>query len=303
MVFSPGVVVFNFQVLEFSVIIRDRMLKNQHSNTLTVCKELNGRRLDFVIAYLTGLSRRESRRMVENGSVLLNRMRETFPSRKLRTGDRIAIVESDSTAAIDPEIIYEDDAIIVVNKPTGLLTLKMESETGQALTDILAKMGKSVFPVHRLDRDTSGIIIFAKTQQAREFMIEEFRKRRVDKKYIGVVDGILKDSKGVIKGKIGSTGEFAETHFKVLRVLKNATMVEFVPKTGRTHQLRLQFFEIGHPVVGDKKYYRKKSTIIFPRQALHSYKIHFLHPRTNKRVCFTAPVPEDILQLINYLAN
>ncbi len=279
------------------------MMKCEHSKTLIVLSDINDRRLDFAIAYLTGLSRKESRRVVENGRVLLNGTKETFPSKRVNTGDRISILQFGFTEEHKPVIIYKDDLIIVVNKPAGILTMRQEYESGRTLADMLEKMGKIVFPVHRLDRDTSGLIVFARTQQSRDFLVEEFRRRRVNKRYIGVVEGLLKHTEGAIKGKIGKTGEFAETYYRVLKKLKNATVVEFIPRTGRTHQLRLQFFEIGHPIVGDKKYYRKKSTIIFPRHALHSHRLTFLHPGTKRWVRFTAPLPDDMRQLINNLAG
>ncbi len=282
------------------------MLKkiNLSRRLFTVIEELAEKRLDYVISFFTDLSRREAKEVVENGLVLVNNKLITFPSKKIKRGDRIVILEAAEEQNGEPEIIYEDDQIMVINKPSNLLTVKIGSEKGFALNEILQKKGKEVYPVHRLDRETSGAIIFAKTIKARDFLIGEFKNRKVNKTYIGVVEGILSAKSGILKGEIKKTKEYAETYYEVIKTLKNATLLKLMPKTGRTHQLRLQLADIGHPVIGDKKYYNiKKTRIFFNRQALHSYKINFIHPETKRWVSFTAPICEDIKKLIDKLSR
>ncbi|MGB9720999.1 MAG: RluA family pseudouridine synthase [bacterium] len=275
---------------------------NTTRKIFSVPAELDGRRLDHIMPFFTDLSRKEAKKIVEKGFVLVNGRLITFPSKKIKGGDKIIILEAEESVVPEPEILYEDDFIVIVNKPSDLLTEKIGSEKGNALSELLAKKGRVIYPVHRLDRDTSGVIIFAKTINARDFLIEEFKNQKVNKTYIGVVEGVLYQKNGTIKGMIQKTREYAETHYEVTKILKGATLLRLIPKTGRTHQLRLQLAQIGHPVIGDKKYYNiKRTQIFFKRQALHSYKISFIHPKTKRWVAFSAPIPEDIKGLIEDL--
>ncbi len=268
----------------------------------TVIEELAERRLDYVLSFFTDLSRKEAKKIVENGLVLVNNKLITFPSKKIKKGDKIIILEAEEELAAEPEIIYEDEHIIVVNKPSGLLTEKISSEKGTALSEILKNKGRIVYPVHRLDCETSGVIIFAKTGSAKQFLIDEFRNRRLNKTYIGIVEGIIHRQMGILKGELRRIKEYAETHYEVLQVLKSATLLKLMPRTGRTHQLRLQLAQIGHPIIGDKKYYNiKRTKIFFKRQALHSYRINFIHPETKRWVAFSAPIPDDLKRLIEDL--
>lgn len=271
-----------------------------------VTPEMAEKRLDYVIAQFADLPRHRARQIVEQGIVLVNNKRVTFPSKKLKKGDRIAIIDTGLQVKSLPEvkILWEDDYVMIVNKPVGLLTEKIGSEKGIAISEIFAQKNKIVYPVHRLDRETSGVMIFAKTIQIRDFLIEEFKASKVNKTYIGIVEGILKNKKGVLKGRIKKSGEYAETHYQVIKFFKNATMIRLMPKTGRTHQLRLQLAQIGHPIIGDKRYYNiKKTRIVFKRQALHAWKVSFLHPQIKRWVTFSAPIPEDIKKLIKNLEH
>ncbi|MEO0128754.1 MAG: RluA family pseudouridine synthase [candidate division WOR-3 bacterium] len=273
--------------------------------SFTVQSELGERRLDYAISFFTDLSRKEAREIIENGLVLVNGMRKTFPSTKVKKGDKIIILEYNKIPILyEPAILYEDEQIIIVNKPSGFLTEKIGREKGAAMNEILKNKDRNVYPVHRLDRETSGVMVFAKNENARDFLIEEFRSRKINKIYIGVVEGMLGQKNGVLKGLIQKTKEYAETHYEVMKILKNATILKLMPKTGRTHQLRLQLAQIGHPIIGDKKYYNiKKTKLFFHRQALHSYKINFVHPETKRWVSFTAPIPLDMKELIESLAR
>jgi len=280
------------------------MYKKIHipKRTFTVIEELAERRLDYVLSFFTDLSRKEAKKIVENGLVLVNNKLITFPSKKIKKGDKIIILEAEEESTPQPEIIYEDEYVIVVNKPSGLLTEKIGSEKGTALSEILKNKGRITYPVHRLDCETSGVIIFAKTASAKQFLIDEFKNRRVNKTYIGVVEGIIHPQKGILKGELRKTKEYAETHYEVMQILKSATLLKLMPRTGRTHQLRLQLAQIGHPIIGDKRYYNiKRTKIFFKRQALHSHRINFIHPETKRWVAFSAPIPDDLKRLIEDL--
>ncbi|MEO0138161.1 MAG: RluA family pseudouridine synthase [candidate division WOR-3 bacterium] len=273
--------------------------------TFTVPGELEGRRLDYLIALFNTLPRKIAREIVENGLVLVNGTRITFPSKKLKKGDRIVILEVAKGAPLgEPEIIYEDTEVVVVNKPPGFLTEKSGTEKGRTLKEFLEMQGKSIYPVHRLDRETSGVVLFGQTIQARDFLMTEFKMRRVYKTYLAVIEGRLKAKSGVIKGLLQRTGEYAETYYEVMKELNGATLLKLKPKTGRTHQLRIQLAQLGHPIIGDKKYYNlEKTKIFFTRQALHAYKLSFTHPRTKTWMHFTAPIPEDLKELISRLSR
>ncbi len=272
----------------------------------TVPPSSGGRRLDYVIGLFADLSRREAREIVESGFVFVNDIRVTFPSRKVEKGDRVEILRTEKRSGVLSEIkiIYEDNSLIVVNKPAGMLTEKIGSEKGIAVLETIASKREAVYPVHRLDRETSGVLIFAKNTAAKNFLMTEFKERRVNKTYIAIVDGMLMRKSGVLKGRIQKTDEYAETHYEVISILRNATMLKLMPRTGRTHQLRLQLFQIGHPIIGDKKYYDiRKVSIFFERQALHSFRINFLHPQTKRWVTFSAPIPADMKGLVRQLSR
>uniref|UniRef100_A0A7V3VUH2 RluA family pseudouridine synthase n=1 Tax=candidate division WOR-3 bacterium TaxID=2052148 RepID=A0A7V3VUH2_UNCW3 len=267
----------------------------------TIPPELNGKRLDYIIGLFMDLPRKDAKKIVEDGFVLVNNLRVTFPSRKVKKGDKVILIEIEKSESV-LKILYEDRSVIVIDKPPGLITQRINSEAGYAVDEELRRMGKNIYPVHRLDRETSGVMVFACNTNARDFLMNEFRSHRVKKIYIGVVEGKLDKDKGVLRGKIQKTKEYAETYYEVLKELKGATLLKLFPRTGRTHQLRLQFAQIGNPIVGDKKYYKiKKPVILFERQALHSYAIEFIHPEKKEWMRFTAPIPLDLKRLIERL--
>lgn len=202
-------------------------------------------------------------------------------------------------------IVYEDDSIIVVDKPSGLLVIPTPKKEKNTLTDILNQdldermIEANAYPCHRLDRETSGLIVYAKGKSIQRMMMDEFRDRNVKKAYTAFVQGIIKKNFDTIKGNIynrnKSRPEHAVTGYKVLERRRNFTVVEAEPVTGRTNQIRIQFKEIGHPLVGESVYaFRKDFKLRFKRVALHAKYIEFTHPVTKIRVSFSSPLASDM---------
>ena len=202
-------------------------------------------------------------------------------------------------------IVYEDDSIIVVDKPSGALVIQTPKKEKNTLTDILNQdldermIEPNAYPCHRLDRETSGLIVYAKGKSIQRLMMDEFRNRNVKKVYTAFVQGIIKKNFDTIKGSVYNRNksrlEHAVTGYKVLERRRNFTVVEVEPVTGRTNQIRIQFKEIGHPLVGESVYaFRKDFKLRFKRVALHAKYIEFTHPVTKKRVSYSSPLPKDL---------
>ena len=262
-------------------------------------------RLDRVIFRRNVLpSMNLARALIERGGVILNDRVVNFPSKKVKEGDKIfvrrAIFLSFKKGKNLPHVIYEDESIVVINKPSGVLSPEEGSNsTGKFLKDFKG----NIFPVHRLDKETSGVMVFAKTRDAEEFLKMEFKEKRVKKTYLAVLNGILIEDSGVIKGIMKATGEYGESEFIVKERHRLTTLVEVYPKTGRTNQIRIQFSEMGYPLVGEYKYLStsKKECVIFPRLALHAFSISFHHPDSSKVLTFTANLPSEFLVLLQFL--
>lgn len=203
------------------------------------------------------------------------------------------------------EIVYEDDQIIVVDKPAGMLVIptpKRETNTLSALlNDWLDRRGieANAYPCHRLDRETSGLIIYAKGKAAQQKMMEQFTRRLVKKSYIAFAHGSVDKDSGTINSLVYNRnkqrGEEAVTRYKVIKRLKDFTVLEVEPVTGRTNQIRIHFKSIRHPLVGESVYaFRKDYKLKFKRAALHAQKLEFTHPVKGDKLSFTAPLAEDM---------
>ncbi len=246
--------------------------------------------------------------LIEAGGILVNDRIVNFPSKKIQEGDKI-FIRNILFAFFDkkdnaPEIICEDENIIVINKPSGFLSPE-EKDSGGPLKDFLTAHTEEVFPVHRLDRETSGVMVFAKNKKSAEFLKKEFKERRVKKSYLAILNGVLNKEKGIIKGIMKATGEYGESEFFVKERHKWTTFVEIHPKTGRTNQIRIQFSEMGYPLVGEKKYLinSKKKCVIFPRLALHTFSLSFAHPQSLKTHSFSVPLPSELVALLELLRS
>mgnify|MGYP000204858251 FL=1 len=211
-------------------------------------------------------------------------------------------------------IIYEDEAYIVVNKPAGIPGHPSMDHYTDSLSNGIAfyfnqiGLKKKIRPVNRLDKDTSGIVIFAKNEYIQECLVRQMKSKEFIKKYIAVVNGNLDNLEGTINAPIArkegsiiercvsETGDIAITHYKVLKRKTDFDIVECILETGRTHQIRVHFAYLGHSLLSDTLYGTSSSLI--NRQALHAYKVEFTHPLSKKKVKYIATVPEDLNKLM-----
>jgi 23S rRNA pseudouridine1911/1915/1917 synthase len=302
---------------------------------LTITEDSSNLRVDSLISKsFDMISRSRASLLVKNGEILVSN-RRVKPGYKVKSGEIITGVVEFVTEdefipeKIDLDIIFEDDHIIVINKPSGLVVHPGAGNNTGTLVNALLHHCPEIIEagddksragiVHRLDKKTSGIIVAAKTGFSLEFLKKEFKYRRVEKKYFVLVKGVIKANTGRITIPIGrhpqkriimaAKGEnlrYAETIWNVQERYKDATLVEAILKTGRTHQIRVHFYEIGHPLIGEQVYqfrrYRNKKTSV-PRQMLHSAFLGFRHPYSGRRVSFSAPIPEDFKMIRDKLSS
>jgi len=201
-------------------------------------------------------------------------------------------------------IVFEDDWLLVVNKPSGLLSVPTLKKEGRTLTSILNQdaQGRNLkyrlYPCHRLDRETSGLLIYAKGKNIEEKMVSAFRDRLVSKKYIAFVHGKLAQPQGVINSAI--EGKSALTKYRVLKESSNYSVVEVSPVTGRTNQIRIHFKYIQHPLVGEDKFaYRKDFVLRFKRLCLEAQELSFKHPVTGKNLTVSIDLAAELKDFLS----
>ena len=265
-----------------------------------------------------GYSRQLLRQRKETENGLLRNGQPTFMTIALKNGDRIRVrllEKAEGSEAIMPaplpfEIVYEDEDLLVINKPADMPIHPSFQNHGNTLADALTwhyqQQGKEFVYrcINRLDRDTTGLLIVARHQLSASILSDMVRKREIHREYLAIVEGIPPE-KGTISAPIGrkegsailrevnfETGEPARTHFTRLETRNGLSLVSLKLETGRTHQIRVHMAYIGCPLIGDYLYYPDHTRI--NRQALHSYRLSFLHPITGKALSFTAPLPEDM---------
>lgn len=288
------------------------------------------KRLDVYLSdALPKMSRTYIKKGIDSGWIKINN-KKTKASYKIKKGDFITVdVPSEKDLPnIKPEkipidIIYEDDDIIVINKKRGMVVYPGPGNQSGTLvnallnyTNELSSWGGNNRPgiVHRLDKDTSGLLIVAKNDMAHKYIADQLKDRKVKKTYIALVFGTVKEDSGVIAAPIGRNpinrtkmmvtdhnSRKAVTYFEILEKFTDFTLLKLNIKTGRKHQIRVHMHFIGHPLVGDPVYCNKKNPFPIKGQALHAYKLGFKHPKTDRFVEFTAPVPEDIYFILNLL--
>lgn len=189
---------------------------------------------------------------------------------------------------MDIPIVYEDDYLLVVNKPAGLLTVPTPKNEQRTLTSILG-----LYPCHRLDRGTSGLIIYAKNKYVQRKMAEAFKQRQVRKVYIAFISGLPYKKEGTIKSRV--EGLAAETRYKVIERRIGFAIVEVTPVTGRTNQIRIHFKSIGHPLLGEDRFaFRRDFKIKAKRLCLHAKALEFKHPTTSKTIQLNCDLPVDL---------
>ena len=284
---------------------------------IKVNEEDKGLRIDSFLANSSDLSRSQIQKLIEEGRVLVNN--ETTVSRyKVNPGDFITAEYLEQTPTdIKPkdialDIVYEDEDLIVINKPKGLVVHPAAGNYDNTLVNALLYHCKELSDingyyrpgiVHRIDKDTSGLLVCAKNNAAHAALSAQLQDKTCFRKYYAIVNGIIDNNEGIINAPIGRSSKDRQkmevtdknskeaiTEFKVLQRLSSTCLVECELKTGRTHQIRVHMAFIKHPVLNDPKYSRK--TIDEPGQYLHAYYLSFIHPKTNERMEFVTDMPE-----------
>lgn len=303
---------------------------------LSVSPEDLSKRIDVFIAEKTGITRSQIQKLIEKGDILVNG-RSVKQNYKIKPGDSITLYLSEEGAGpplipepIPLEILYKDNYLVVVNKPAGMVVYPAAGHNRGTLMNALlyhckrlATVGGPLRPgvVHRLDKDTSGVMVVALNDEAYYNLVEQFKHKTINRRYIALVYGDLKGDAGKILLPIGRSesdrkkmstrvrrGKEAVTGWNVLERFGNATLIEARLDTGRTHQIRVHFASTGHPVLGDRTYGRKveieakaKKKILFPRQMLHAELLGFIHPVTGEYLEFSSPIPSDMALALSEL--
>ncbi|MEO0079672.1 MAG: RluA family pseudouridine synthase [candidate division WOR-3 bacterium] len=313
----------------------------------TASQRLAGKRLDmYLVLSGIGVSRTQAARLVTEGKVLVNGQ-SSKPSYRIRPGDEItARFELEQEIPIEPQpmelnIVYEDDDVIVLDKPAGVVVHPARGNRDHTLVNGLLYHCRSLpmrqdsasrpGVVHRLDKDTTGLLMFAKTDRALRFLGHQIEHRTVVREYAAFAWGDFELDEGTIDAPIGRhvldrmkmavtpfSARTAITSYQVLRRYTLCTYLRLVLKTGRTHQIRVHLQHIGHPVVGDPDYGGRSPNIlsrredlptfrailnIIKRQALHAIRLGFIHPRTRQYMEFTSALPEDMEKLLLFLES
>lgn len=266
--------------------------------------------LSFISQHLEGkYSARFIKRAIEQNCCQINGRTERFASTILGTGDRVSLNldQLPAPAASENEgkrVLYEDEALLVYDKPAGVTC----DERG--ILKLLKKKGASLQLVHRLDKDTTGVLLLAKSSRIFENLVDQFKQLQVQKRYLALVDGVVLQEKGIIENYLGkkhayagqtiwgavnaAQGLAAITEWQCLKRGVTASLLACFPKTGRTHQIRVHMAEMGHPILGDFQYGKEFQCPFRPvRILLHAEEIRIHHPTSGQALIFTAPIPDD----------
>ena len=281
-------------------------------------------RIDKYLTEKTDLSRSKIQKLIDEGKILVNG-NEVSSNYKVKLNDKIEIKEEDMDFSIDIvkeniplDIVYEDEYLLVINKKSGMVTHPAPGNyTGTLVNALLYKFdleGDPIRPgiVHRLDKDTSGLMVVAKNEKVHDLLASMIKDKKVERHYLALVEGVIPHETGTIDAPIGRdiynrqkmavtdvNGKDSITHFKVLKRYKDKTLVECVLETGRTHQIRVHMAYIKHPVVNDPVYGHKKLIDKDFGQMLHAEKLGFVHPTTKEYMEFTAEPPKRFQEILN----
>jgi 23S rRNA pseudouridine1911/1915/1917 synthase len=303
--------------------------KKKDVQKVTVKASDAGERIDSFLAQKTGITRSQIKKLIEKGNVLVDGQ-HVSRSYRIKASDSVSVRPEETTErglipeALPLEIPYRDQHVAVVYKPASMVVYPAAGHAGGTLMNALAyqcerlaNVGAPLRPgvVHRLDKDTSGVMVVALSDEAYYDLVSQFRERSIKRRYMALIYGRLRDEGGEIVSKIGRSatdrkkmstrtkrGKEAVTHWKLLERFHDASLLEVRLGTGRTHQIRVHFASLGHPVLGDRTYGRKTelrsgtARIAFARQMLHAGFLGFIHPVTRKYLKFTCPLPDDMVQ-------
>jgi 23S rRNA pseudouridine1911/1915/1917 synthase len=328
----------SFPNLRLSTSNQQLVLMSARSETLTIDRSYPNERLDaFLRRQFPDLSRGAIQRLIESGHLTINNQ-PTKATHSPRAGEVVRIEFPEAKPALaQPEnipldILFEDKSLLVLNKPAGIVVHPAAGNEEHTLVNALlhhckgelSGIGGVARPgiVHRLDKETSGCLVVAKNDAAHVALSAQFAGRTVTKFYLAIVCGIVPRDSGNIRAAIArhpthrkrmavfedDDGRPAHTGYRVIERLNGATLVEVELHTGRTHQIRVHFQHLGFPVAGDSTYGQRQTNRLVeltryhaPRVLLHAHKLAFVHPRTGKKVAFTAPVPADMEDALKFL--
>ena len=274
--------------------------------------------LAFVEKRLADHSKTKVKSMLKHNQFAVNSMPTSQFDTPLEDGDKVSVNFTKSFRVFSSpriKLVYEDDDILVINKGYGVLSMGTDNIKEGTAYSIMREYVKysdpraKVFIVHRLDRDTSGLMMLAKTMEAKDTMQHNWNNMVLNRKYVAVVEGVIPDDEGVVKSYLAETAQFevystqdptkgqlAITRYKVLKRSSGYTLVELELDTGRKNQIRVHMKDLGHPIVGDRKYGASSSPI--RRLALHARTLRFVHPITRKEMNFELPVPTRFAGLV-----
>ena len=283
-------------------------------------------RIDKYLASILDYSREYIGKLIDSKLVLVNE-KVVKASYKVSLNDEIVIHDEEMKietnilpVKMDLDIVYEDEYLMVINKPSGLVVHPGNGNYNNTLvnglmyyTNSLSNVGGNVRPgiVHRIDKDTSGLLLIAKTNQVHELLAADFKNKRIKREYIALLDGVFKGGSATIDAPIGRDkfnrermavlegGKNAVTHMKVIKRYDKYTLVSCILETGRTHQIRVHMAYIGYPIFNDPVYSKKEATSF--GQFLHSYKMNFVHPITKKEMEFICPLPKYFQEFLDSL--
>jgi 23S rRNA pseudouridine1911/1915/1917 synthase len=298
------------------------------ASAISFVVERGGERLDRVIsAQVQDLSRATAQRLIKTGAVIVNGQ-PSKPSYCVQAGDEIVVhvpaemPEQAIPEAIPLDVIYEDDALLVVNKPAGMVVHPAYGHpTGTLVNAVLARCPRiadvggpsRAGVVHRLDKDTSGLILVAKDEEIRDALQRQFKRRQVVKIYLALVEGQVRPREGIVEAPVGRdkrqrkkmavvrSGRQARTMYRVVEYFAEHTLLEVRPYTGRTHQVRVHLAWLGYPLVGDIVYGRRRQRLLRDRHFLHASRLRFTHPVAGDDVEFTAPLSPKLAAVLKRL--
>lgn len=297
------------------------MAYHKKQETVLRVKE-SGTLMDFLLQKMGGMTRTSVKNLLARRIVRVDGRVETRPDTMLASGNEVVIMpEQGARLFSHPKlrIVYEDDYVIVVEKQVGLLTVSAHPGSSETtalsiLKDYVKKSDKhnGIFVVHRLDRETSGLLVFAKSRELQEYMRTYWRQLVTKRTYVAIIEGIMPEPEGTIRtwlsedpkttmvysSPVDDGGKEAVTHYKQLKANEDYSLLELNLETGRTNQIRVHMASKGHPVVSDRKYGSGKVPPI-DRLGLHARVLEFIHPATEQTVHFETPVPRDFLRVFH----